>query len=281
VTGAHVELSLEASLRKDTDQQEEKYAAALVSEKESILEETWRLLAIQEQQLRKVEENKRLTSRVRVEKKDACLPIASHPQVEADDSAMQKANVAMGQIASIAGQTFPYSTEPFNHVVYICAESNKIALSHRLLERQHPLLILDAIPSQTHYHKYLEEAENLQVMFAMVSICATSAMTRTEMELAINKWRLDGSSSSSLFASIIELNQLMDKNIEDYQLVKPNQPQLFKAMISRMMQQSDLPYAVREALQTARMRIRPQDKMDELATTLNAACQKYIGYYYH
>jgi hypothetical protein len=191
---------------------------------------------------------------------------------------MQKANVAMGRIASIAGQTFPYSTDPFNHVVYICAESNKIALSNRLSERQHRLLILNAIPSQTHYHKYLEEAENLKVMFAMVSIYATSAMTRTELELAINKWHLDGSSSSSLFASIIELNQLMDKNREDFQLEKQNQPQLFKAMISRIMQQSDLPYAVREALQTARMRIWPDDKMDKLATTLNAACQKYIGY---
>jgi hypothetical protein len=278
VTGERVELSLEASLRKHTDQQDAKYAAALVSEKESILAETRRMLALQEHRLRKVEENERLTSRVGVEKKDACLPIASHPQVDADDTAMQKANVAMGRIATIAGQTFPYSTDPFNHVVYICAESNKIALSHRLSARQHRLLILDAIPSQTNYHKYLEEAESLQVMFAMVSIYATTAMTRTELELAINKWRLDGSSSSSLFASIIDLNQLMDKNREDYQLEKPNQPQLFKAMISRIMQQADLPYAVREALQTARMRIRPEDKMDELATTLNAACQKYIGY---
>ena len=278
VTGERVELSLEASLRKHTDLQDAKYAAALVSEREFILEEARRMMANQEQRLRKVEENERLTSRVGVEKKDACVPITSHPPFDADDSAMQKANVAMGRIATIAGQTFPYSTDPFNHVVYICAESNKIALSHRLSERQHRLLILDAIPSQTHYHKYLEEAEDLRVLFSMVSMYATSTMTRTELELAINRWRLDGSNSSSLFASIIELNQLLDKNREDYQFEKPNQPQIFKAMISRMMQQPDLPYAVREALQTARMRIRPDDKMDELATTLNAACQKYIGY---
>ncbi len=54
VTGERVELSLEASLRKHTDQQDAKYAAALVSEKETILEEARRMLALQEQQLRKV-----------------------------------------------------------------------------------------------------------------------------------------------------------------------------------------------------------------------------------
>jgi hypothetical protein len=45
VTGERMELSLEASLHKHTDQQDTKYAAALVSEKESILKETQRLLA--------------------------------------------------------------------------------------------------------------------------------------------------------------------------------------------------------------------------------------------
>ena len=278
VTGARVELSLEASLRKFAAEQDAKYAAQMVAEKTRTMKETEAVMKKMEERLMKVEENERLSSRVNIEKKDACQPFMAHPSFDADDTAVQRANVAMGKIAFIANTTFPYRTDPFNNVLYICAESNKVAQIHRLSENQHHQLILDAIPAQTPYQEYLSQTETLKELFALASINAPSSMTRTEIELAINRWRLDGSSIPALSTSLIELHSLLDKNRDDYQQRKPNQPQLFKMMISRIMTTPDLPYYIRESLQTARMRIRPDDQLDDLQTTLNAACQRYVGY---
>jgi len=48
-------------------------------------------------------------------------------------------------------------------------------------------------------------------------------------------------------------------------------------MISRILQQSDLPYNVRTSLTETRLRLRDTDNLSECITGLDAACKKFLG----
>jgi len=278
VTERNVTEDFDASLSKYDAVIEERIADALARSMERSRTELLGLLASGiGDRVTKLEENERLSSRVSVEKKDAIVPCSGHPVADADEEQVRKAHLAMSKISATANTVTPFRTDPYNYSSYMASESNKIALTHGLSEKQHRQLVLDTIPSLSSAHRFFARSADLTDLFLMISTSATSSLTRTDLEKAINAWKLDNSSQDALFTSIMDLHSLLDRNREDYHQQDACEPTLFKQIISRITQQPDLPNFIRESLQQARMRIRQTDRVSELYTSLIAACNKYVG----
>ncbi len=218
-----------------------------------------------------------MSSRVSVEKKNAIVPCSGHPVADADEEQVRKAHLAMSKISATANTVTPFRTDPYNYSSYMASESNKIALTHGLSEKQHRQLVLDTIPSLSSAHRFFARSADLTDLFLMISTSATSSLIRTDLEKAINACKLDNSSQDALFTSIMDLHSLLDRKREDYHQQDACEPTLFKQIISRITQQPDLPNFIRESLQQARMRIRQTDRVSELYTSLIAAYNKYVG----
>jgi hypothetical protein len=93
----------------------------------------------------------------------------------------------------------------------MASESNKIALTHGLSEKQHRQLVMDTITSLSSAHRFFARSADLTDLFLMISTLATSSLTLTDLEKAINAWRLDRSSQDVLFTSIMDLHSLLDR----------------------------------------------------------------------
>jgi hypothetical protein len=148
---------------------------------------------------------------------------------------------------------------------------------HGLSEKQHRQLVLNTIPSLSSAHRFFARSADLTDLFLMISTLATSSLTRTDLEKAVNAWRLDSSSQDALFTSVMDLHSLLDRNREDYHQRDACEPTLFKQIISRITQQPDLPNFICEPLQQALMQIRQMERVSELYTSLIAACNKSVG----
>jgi hypothetical protein len=105
----------------------------------------------------------------------------------------------------------PFQTDPYNYSSYMASESNKIALMHGLSEKKHRQLVMDTIPSLSSAHRFFARSADLTDLFLMNSTLATSSLTQTDLEKAINAWRLDSSSQDVLFTSIMDLHSLLDR----------------------------------------------------------------------
>jgi hypothetical protein len=121
-----------------------------------------------------------------VEKKDAIMPRSGHTVVDANEEQVRKAYLAMSKILATANRVTTFRTDPYNYSSYMASESNKIALTHGLSEKQHRQLVLDTIPSLSSAYRFFARSADLTDLFLMISTLATSSLTRTDLEKAIN-----------------------------------------------------------------------------------------------
>ncbi len=61
------------------------------------------------------------------------------------------------------------------------------------------------LPSLSSAHRFFTRSADLTDLFLMISTSATSSLTRTDLEKAINAWKLDNSSQGALFTPIMDL----------------------------------------------------------------------------
>jgi hypothetical protein len=121
----------------------------------------------------------------------------------------------------------------------MASESNKIALTHGLSEKQHRQLVLDTISSLSSAYRFFARSAGLTDLSLKISTLATNSLARTDMEKAINAWRLDSLSQDALSTSIKDLHSLLNRNREDYHQRDACEPTLFKQIISHIRQQPD------------------------------------------
>jgi hypothetical protein len=119
-------------------------------------------------------------------------------------------------------------------------------------------------------------SKDLFDLFSTISTMAPQIMTRADLEKKINQWKLVNTNLSDMSKSLVELSTLINKNHDEYPT--PILPAvLHRAMISRILQQNDLPYGVKTALTEARLRMRDTDSLSEAHTALDSACKKFLG----
>ncbi len=84
----------------------------------------------------------------------AIMPCSSNPVAYADEEQVCKAHLAMYKIWATANTVTRFQRDPYNYSSYMASESNKIALTHGLSEKQHRQLILDTIPLLFSAHRF-------------------------------------------------------------------------------------------------------------------------------
>ena len=271
-----VEKALEESLNSHIESLEQAMAQQMGIQ-------TVRILDMQEQmnlqladRVTRVELNEKLSSRALSEKKDAIVPYNVHTVEDCTEEAFRKATQYLNNIVKTIAMTTTYSSAPYNYIAQVAAESNKCVAIHQMSESQHMKLIFSFLPSNADERFYLGLARDLADLFSTISTMAPQIMTRADLEKKINNWKLSNASLSDMSKSLVELSTLINKNHDEYPT--PMLPAvLHRAMISRILQQNDLPYAVRTSLTEARLRIRDTDTLSEANTALDSACKKFLG----
>jgi len=278
LTRDKVEDNLDYSMKRIFSQIDEKITQAVSRNTERMrIEFTSNMENKFESRLTQVEVNERLSSRINTEKKDPLKAFAAHPLQRADEEAVRKANVAMRLTVVQCNATVSFHTDPFNWIGYICEDSNRIAAVHQLNESQHMSLIVSTIPYGS-IRDYINISSTVGTLFSTVSTMSSNQHSQTDLENKINLWRIDNRDKTRMFVSICELYSLINKNREDFATKSPHPPTIFRQMIAQIQKQTDLPPIIREALNTARLRIRDSDPENELNITLLSACNKYVGW---
>ncbi len=224
--------------------------------------------------IERLEENERLTARAQIEKQDAVRPLPSYPRQGASSEVFQKALTATGLAVKVIERKTLFSTDPFNFIMVLATESNKIAHAHRLTSSQQRDLILSYIPTNSPEYSLLELCGTLQEMFAVISTYSDQVYTRAELEKKINQWTLNNSSHRALRQSVVALLELLQKTT-DHDFMN-DKPELFRLCITRI-QMEKLPVTIHTALNEARMKIRSTDTMVDLTQTLLAALNRSVG----
>jgi hypothetical protein len=93
----------------------------------------------------RLEENERLTSRVTTEKKDEVLPNITYAMEDADEDLFRKATISLAAFMKIIEKKYVYEKDPYNWVMAMAMDSNKVATMHKLTKRQQRDLVLNAI----------------------------------------------------------------------------------------------------------------------------------------
>jgi hypothetical protein len=224
--------------------------------------------------IERLEENERLTARAQIEKQDAVRPLPTYPRQSASSEVFQKALTATGLAVKVIERKTLFSADPFNFIMVLATESNKITHAHRLTSSQQRDLILTYIPTNSPEYSLLELCGTLQEMFAVISTYSDQVYTRAELEKKINQWTLNNSSHRALRQSVVALLELLQKTT-DHDFMN-DKPELFRLCITRI-QMEKLPVAIHIALNEARMKIRSTDTMVDLTQTLLAALNRYVG----
>jgi hypothetical protein len=90
------------------------------------------------ERLERLEENERLSARAQIEKQDAVRPLPSYPRQSATTEIFQKALTATGLAVKVIERKTLFASDPFNFIMVLATESNKIAHAHRLTSHLHP-----------------------------------------------------------------------------------------------------------------------------------------------
>ncbi|RPH79025.1 MAG: hypothetical protein EHM77_06325, partial [Planctomycetaceae bacterium] len=224
--------------------------------------------------LERLELNEKLSARAQVEKQDGVTPLNNYPGEGASADVFQKALSSMGLAVKVIERKTLFANDPFNFILMLATESNKVAHAHRLSRGQQRDMILTYIPTNSPEYSLLELCGNLTEMFAVISTYSDQVYTRAELERKINKWQLNNASHKTLNQSVVELLELLQKTHDhDFHMDKP---ELFRMCITRI-QMERLPQAVHDALNEARMKIRRTDSMVDLTQILLAALSRYVG----
>lgn len=227
--------------------------------------------------LERLEENEKLTNRITTEKKDSITPNASYPVVGAEEDLVRKGNLVLTASMKVVEKKVTFDKEPYNYILHLCLESNKVAISHKLNQPQQRAMILSHIPSSEPEYSYLDSEPTLSGIFAIVSVMSNRILTISEIEKRINAWTLDNSSDNTLYKSVTTLIDLLRRSLEHGNGHEPiKNPELFRQAITRI-QRDKLPKIVYDNLNEARIRIRDTDSIPELTRTIVGALNRYIG----
>jgi hypothetical protein len=228
--------------------------------------------------LARLEENERLTSRVSTEKKDQIFPNLTYPDRDADEELVRRANVALQASIKSVERRVVYLKDPYNWIMWVALEANKVRAVHRLSKEQQRELVINTIPSSDPDHAYFCMADNLDDLYQVISVLATQILTISDLEKAINSWTLDNSTTNNMYKSLTSLMDLLQRSMEHRNRDQPVElPELFRQAITRIQRDPNLPSFINTKLNEARLRIRDVDKLPELNQILLGSLNAYIG----
>jgi hypothetical protein len=196
----------------------------------------------------------------------------------ADEELVRKAVISLAANIKVIERQVTYDKDPYNFVLFVALEANKVAATHKLSVQQQWNLILDALPVD-YRRSYYSMTKNLDELYQVISVLASKILTISDLEKSINSWQLDNSSDKNLVNSVAILMDLLTRSAQhrdrDTQI---RHPELFRQAISRIQRDTQMPAHICKALSEARLRIRDNDSMPELNTILFGALNPYIGW---
>ena len=229
--------------------------------------------------LARLEENERLTNKVSTEKIDQVRPNPSYPSTDADEDLLRKASVALATSIKRLDRNMDPEEDPYNHLLYVALEANKVSSIYKLSKMQQRQLVLNSIPSSDPDYTYFGMAETLDDLYQVISVLASQILTIPQCENLINKWRLDNSTDKNMYKSLTSLMNLLKRSMAHRNRDSPVQlPELFKQLITRIQRDPNLPAFIYTKLNEARLRIRDTDKLPELNQILLGSLNAYIGF---
>ena len=123
-------------------------------------------------------------------------------------------------------------------------------------------------PSDAEY-TYMSLSESLEELFSMISVMASKILTISDLEKAINNWKLDNTSDVNMYRSLTHLIDLLKRSSEHRDRDAPlHNPEIFRQAITCIQRDSGLPMQLSKSLNEARLKIRDTDTMPELNNIL-------------
>jgi hypothetical protein len=227
--------------------------------------------------IKRIETNEKLASRANTEKIDEVRVLPFYPpEPGASGEIYRKALAHSNNTVRVIERTVLFNQDPFNFVMRLCRESNKIAADFQLSKKQQWALIFEHIPVGDDY-AYLQRTRNLEDLFLTVSTMATHIVTRPNLEKQINEWKLVNKSETEMYQSITRLFNLLDKIRPDFGTNEADPVELFRQAVALIARQDGLPRYIQEALELARLRVKDSDSTGEMTQVLLSACQRYVG----
>ncbi len=231
------------------------------------------------ERLKKLEENEKLSNRISTEKRDELKPNLSYPILPANDDNVRKARMAMINQMKINERKLNFESDPYNYILCLASESNKVAEVHLLTKDQQRDLLLANIPAMDSDNSYLSIADNLDELFKMISVLASNVLTISDLEKHINAWVCDNSTDKTMYKSITTLMDLLKRSMQNTNRDQPiKYPELFRVAIGRIQRIPNLPNFLYKSLNEGRLRIRDTDTISELNNILIGCMNPYIGY---
>ena len=227
--------------------------------------------------VRRIEDNEKLSARANTEKKDQLQTLLTYPpEPGASPDTYRKALAQSNHSIRVIEKSYTFTADPFNYVMMICRESNKLAADFYLSKNQQKNLILEHVPTSVVYN-YMKKSTSLEDLFLIVSTLSTHAVTRASLEKQINAWKLVNTDETQMYFSILQLMDLLDKNREDYEFRNAVPSELFRAAVAIIYRQDGIPRFIKDKLEEARLRVRDTDGLGEMTQVLASACQRYVG----
>jgi hypothetical protein len=132
----------------------------------------------------RLEENERLTSRVSTEKKDCIYPLSSYPPMDADEELVRKAVISLSASIKVIERQLTYEGDPYDFVLYVALEANKVAQMHKLSANQQWELVLNALPVDPK-RNYYSMTKDIHELYQVISVLAPKILTISDLEKAV------------------------------------------------------------------------------------------------
>ena len=225
----------------------------------------------------RLEENERISSRVSTEKKDGIFPNLTYPDFDADEDLVRKSVIALAAAIKVIERQNTYEKDPYNFILFVALEANKVAAIHKLSAPQQRELVLNALPIDFR-RNYYSMTSNLEELYQVISVLAPSILTISDLEKAINKWHLDNSSDKMLVNTVTQLIDLLIRSAQHRNRdAEVDYPEIFRQAIGRIQRDDGIPHDIYQALSEARIRIRQSNTIPELNNYLFGALNPFIG----
>jgi len=145
--------------------------------------------------------------------------------------------------------------------------------------QQHYQLIFAHLPLRHPIRTWLgtNSSENLAGLLSHISTLSSQVHSRYNLEKMISLWRLDNKDEKSMYLSIANLYDLLDRSREDFSERPANCYKMYMEIIAIIQRQEGLPKFIQENLHEVRLKISEKDKPVHMTQMLVAACHKFIG----
>jgi hypothetical protein len=228
-------------------------------------------MRLYENRLNVLEAHEKLTSRALIEKRGALKVNGSYSLVPADTETYRRAVISLGLAIKVIEKDVTFKSQPFNFLVEVALESNKMAQTFNLSMNQQTNGFLTFVPSSSKEYTLLTLCDDLSGIFDVISTYSTSMMTQSELEIKINSWKLDTSTLDHLIYSTTTLIDLYRKNAPYI-----SSAELITMVTARIQSDRSLPPYISTLLTEFRLKIRPDDKMQTLSGMLLACIKRCV-----